>query len=210
MPQQIINETFMQSCLHAIKTSFNHVLVGVLAILPVYIVAQIFFWLVDFVLQTVFNVRGWIGHYWLTTVVFFVIYALLAYIGNEIARHRRSLIISLFDLLIDRVPFLRGVYRVSKKVIEMFRGQGDSSLREVVYVEYPKDGVWVPAYVTNREGNRYVLYIPTSPNPTNGFTVIVDESKVVKSELNFEEVTSFVVSVGSDFPKAHETMALPR
>jgi uncharacterized membrane protein len=192
------------------KTSFNHVLVGILAVLPVYIVVQIFVWLVDFVLQSVFDIRGWIGHYWLTTVVFVAIYALLAYIGNEIARHRQSLVISLFDLLIDRVPFLRGVYRVSKKVIEMLRGQGDNHISEVVYVEYPKDGVWVPAYVTNRIGNRYVLYIPTSPNPTNGFTVIVDEWKVVKSELNFEEVTSFVVSVGSDFPKAHESLALPR
>lgn len=210
MSQQSIKETLFHQCPHAMKASFNHVLIGILAVLPVYIVVQIFVWLVDFVLQAVFDIRGWIGHYWLTTVVFVAIYALLAYIGNEIARHRQSLIISLFDLLIDRVPLLRGVYRVSKKVIEMFRGQGDSRIREVVYVEYPKDGVWVPAYVTNREGNRYVLYIPTSPNPTNGFTVIVDEAKVVKSELNFEEVTRFVVSVGSDFPKAHESRAWPR
>ncbi len=210
MSEQSIKERFIHPYLHSMKTSFNHVLVGILAVLPVYIVVQIFVWLVDFVLQAVFDIRGWIGHYWLTTVVFVAIYALLAYIGNEIARHRQSLVISLFDLLIDRVPFLRGVYRVSKKVIEMLRGQGDNHISEVVYVEYPKDGVWVPAYVTNRIGNRYVLYIPTSPNPTNGFTVIVDESKVVKSELNFEEVTSFVVSVGSDFPKAHESLALPR
>ncbi|MBS3965248.1 MAG: DUF502 domain-containing protein [Methylomonas sp.] len=200
----------MPTFLQTVKTSFNHVLVGILAVLPVYIVVQIFVWLVDFVLQTVFDIRGWVGHYWLTTVVFVTIYAFLAYIGYELSKHRQSLVISLFDLLIERVPFLRGVYRVCKKVIEMFRGQGDSKIREVVYVEYPKDGVWVPAYVTNREGERYVLYIPTSPNPTNGFTVIVHESKVVKSELNFEDVTHFVVSVGSDFPKAHEAMALPR
>ncbi len=200
----------MPRLLHTIKTSFNHVLVGILAILPVYIVVQIFAWLVDFVLQTVFDIKDWVGHNWLTTVVFVAIYAFLAYIGNEIARHRRSLVISLFDLLIERVPFLSGVYRVIKKVIDMFRGQGDSKIREVVYVEYPKDGLWVPAYVTNREVDRYVLYIPTSPNPTNGFTVIVHESKVVKSELNFEDVTSFVVSVGSDFPKAHESWVLPR
>jgi uncharacterized membrane protein len=108
------------------------------------------------------------------------------------------------------VPFLSSIYRVSKKVINMFRGQGEKSMREVVYVEYPKDGVWVPAYVTNREDDRYVLYIPTSPNPTNGFTVIVHESKVVKSELDFEEVTSFIISVGSDFSKSHEVRKLSR
>jgi uncharacterized membrane protein len=200
----------MPTFLHSVKTSLNHFLVGVLAILPVYIVVQIFIWLVDFVLQTVFDIKGWVGHYWTTAAVFVAIYALLAYIGYEFSKHRQSLVISLFDLLIARVPFLSGVYRVSKKVIEMFRGQGEGRAREVVYVEYPKDGVWVPAYVTNREGDRYVLYIPTSPNPTNGFTVIVHESKVVKSKLDFEDVTSFVVSVGSDFPKSHESLGLPR
>lgn len=200
----------MPTLLHSVKNSLNHFLVGVLAILPVYIVVQIFIWLVDFVLQAVFDIKGWVGHYWTTAAVFVAIYALLAYIGYELSKHRQSLVISLFDLLIARVPFLSGVYRVSKKVIEMFRGQGEGRAREVVYVEYPKDGVWVPAYVTNRQGDRYVLYVPTSPNPTNGFTVIVHESKVVHSELDFEDVTSFVVSVGADFPKSHESLGLPR
>lgn len=192
------------------KSSLNHFLVGAFAILPIYIVMQIFIWLVTFVLQSVFDIREWVGHYWITAAVFIVIYVLLAYIGYELSKRKRSLIISLFDLLIERVPFLSSIYRVSKKVIDMFGGQGEKSMREVVYVEYPKDGVWVPAYVTNRQGDRYVLYIPTSPNPTNGFTVIVHESKVVKSELDFEEVTSFIVSVGSDFSKSHEVFKLSR
>jgi uncharacterized membrane protein len=200
----------MSAFLHSVKTSLNHFLVGVFAILPVYIVVQIFIWLANFVLQTVFDIKEWVGHYWTAAAVFIAIYGLLAYIGHELSKRRQSIIISLFDLLIERVPFLSGVYRVSKKVIEMFRGQGQKGIREVVYVEYPKDGVWVPAYVTNREGERYVLYIPTSPNPTNGFTVIVHESKVVKSDLDFDEVTSFVISVGADFPKSHETTTLPR
>jgi uncharacterized membrane protein len=193
-----------------LRTTFNHFLFGVLAIIPLYIVVQIFVWLANFVLGTVFNVQQRLGHYWITIGVFLAVYALMAYIGYEIAKHRRSLILSVFDLIIARVPFFNTVYRVTKKVIDMFRGQGDQPAREVVYVEYPKDGVWVPAYVTNREGDRYVLYIPTSPNPTNGFTVIVHQSKVVKSELDLEDVTSFVISVGSDYPKSHEATGLPR
>lgn len=200
----------MSELLKSVKISFNQFLVGAFAVLPIYIVVQVFVWLATFVLQSVFDVREWMGHYWITAAVFIAVYALLAYIGRELGKHRQSLIISLFDLLIERVPFLSGLYRVSKKVIDMFRGQGVNRVREVVYVEYPKDGVWVPAYVTNREGDRYVLYIPTSPNPTNGFTVIIHESKVVKSELNFEEVTSFMISVGSDFPKSYEARNLPQ
>lgn len=200
----------MSTFMAGLKTVFNKFLIGTLAILPIYIVMQILFWLTNFTLHTVFNIKEWVGHYWIVATVLLGVFALLAYIGHEITKLRQSIIIRMFDLVIGRLPFLSSVYRVTKKVIDMFRGQGDQRAREVVYVEYPKDGVWVPAYVTNREGDRYVLYIPTSPNPTNGFTVILHESKVVKSALNFEEVTSFVISVGADFPKAHEAMELPR
>jgi uncharacterized membrane protein len=54
-----------------------------------------------------------------------------------------------------------------------------------------------------------VLFIPTSPNPTSGFTVIVDKSKLVKSDMDIEEATSFIVSVGVDYIKASEANKLP-
>jgi uncharacterized membrane protein len=192
-----------------LKASLNYFLLGILAILPLVIVMQITIWLANFLLNTMFDVKGWVGQYWITALVFLAVYALLVYIGYELSKHQRSLIVSVFDLIIDRLPFLNTVYRVSKKVVDMFRGRGEGRLREVVYVEYPKDGVWVPAYVTNKQGDRYVLFIPTSPNPTSGFTVIVHESKVVKSLLNFEEVTSFIASVGSDYAKSEEASRLP-
>ena len=63
----------------------------------------------------------------------------------------------------------------------------------------------MPAYVTNKINDWYVLYIPTSPNPTSGFTVIVHHSKVKHSQMGMEEVSSFVISVGVDFSKPDET-----
>lgn len=201
----------MHNPISFIKSSLNYFLLGILAILPLVVVTQIFIWLAQFVLATVFDVKTLVGgHYWITAVVFMAVYGLLVYFGYEITKHKQSLILSVFDLVIDRLPFLNTVYRVTKKVVDMFQGRGEKRLREVVFVEYPKDGLWVPAYVTNHEGDRYVLFIPTSPNPTSGFTVITHASKVVKSELNFQDVTSFIISVGADFPKSHEAANLPR
>ena len=80
----------------------------------------------------------------------------------------------------------------------------------MVYIEYPKEGLWVPGYVTNKEGDMYVLYVPTSPNPTSGFTVIVHESKIVKSNMSLEDVTSFIVSVGVDFHKGEDVAKLSK
>ena len=136
-------------------------------------------------------------------------YFSLIWIGSTIAEKGRSWVIHLFDLIISKIPFISTVYRVIKKVINMFASHEQTIAKEVVYVEYPKDGIWVPAYVTNRYENKYVLFIPTSPNPTSGFTIIVDKSKLIKSAMDIEEATSFIVSVGVDFNKSAETLNLP-
>lgn len=94
-------------------------------------------------------------------------------------------------------------------MISLFTSDDSSIAKEVVYVEYPKDGVWVPAYVTNRYENKVVLFIPTSPNPTSGFTVIVDKSKIMESSMDIEDATSFIVSIGVDYDKAKEMLKLP-
>src|SRR5690606_6008987 len=102
------------------------------------------------------------------------------------------------------------IYRVTKKILNLFRGDEKEKLRDVVYIEYPKDGVWVPAYITNRVDQHLVLYVPTSPNPTSGFTVIVHESRVRASEMSIEEASSFVISLGVDFPRPNEATQLER
>jgi uncharacterized membrane protein len=192
-----------------VKSTLNHFLIGVLAVLPIFIVVQIVVFLANLVLETVFDVRGYVGNYGITFLVFASVFAFLVYIGRTINRRRHSLVITLIDLSVEKVPLLNTVYRITKKVVDMFRTKPGENHREIVYIEYPKDGVWLPAYVTNREGDRYVLYVPTSPNPTNGFTVIVHESKVVKSKLSIADVTSFIISAGADFPKAEEALTLP-
>lgn len=192
-----------------IKVALNNFLIGTLAVLPIIVVAQIVIFLANLILSTVFGVQEAVGHYGVTFLAFASVFGLLTYIGHTVNKRRHSLVVSLVDLTIERVPFLNTVYRVTKKIVDMFRSTPDELKREVVYVEYPRKGMWLPAYVTNREGDRYVLYVPTSPNPTNGFTVIVHESNVVKSNLDISEVTSFVMSVGSDFPKSQEALGLP-
>ncbi|MDV3243017.1 MAG: DUF502 domain-containing protein, partial [Methylocaldum sp.] len=110
--------------------------------------------------------------------------------------------------LLNRIPLLGTIYRVTKKILNLFRGDEKEKLRDVVYIEYPKEGIWVPAYVTNRVDDYLVLYVPTSPNPTSGFTVIVHESKVRVSEMSIEEASSFVISLGVDIPRPNEASRL--
>jgi uncharacterized membrane protein len=184
-------------------------LIGVLAILPIVIVVQVVLWIKALLEDAFFSVYGRLDSYLFTFMLFAAIVFALSYIGYTLVKSRRSIIISGVDLLMAKIPFLNTIYRVSKKVIAMFSSSEPNGKKEVVYIEYPKEGIWVPAYVTNKYDDWYVLFVPTSPNPTSGFTVMVHQSKVIKSDLNIEEVTSFIVSVGADFPRSEEVTKLP-
>ncbi len=193
-----------------LKRYSEYFLLGVLAVLPIAIVIQIVVWLKNIATAIFFNIYGYSDSYLATFILFFVIIVFLCYIGYSIVKRRRSIIITAFDLFIGKIPLLNTIYRVSKKIMNMFSSDGESGKKEVVYIEYPNDGLWVPAYVTNKEKDWYILYVPTSPNPTSGFTIIVNESRVVKSQLSIEEASSFIVSVGVDYSRPEEATKLPR
>ncbi len=191
-----------------VKKLLNYFLIGIFAVIPIVIVLQIMIFVKDRVSDLFQLVYGYADSYLYTSLVFAVSFIILAYIGHKLVQEGRSWVIAAFDHIIDRIPFLNTVYRVLKKVINMFSSHDKTIAKEVVYIEYPKEGLWVPAYVTNRMGDKYVLYVPTSPNPTSGFTVIADKSKIVKSAMNIEEASSFVISVGVDYSKASEMSQL--
>ncbi len=185
------------------KKIFNNFLIGILAFIPIYVIGQIVFFMNDRFTDLIKFVYGYYDNYWMTGLTFVVSFSLFSYVGHRVSIGRSSLI-STIDKIIERIPFLNTVYRVTKKVVNMFSGHEQKEDREVVYIEYPKEGLWVPAYVTNKKDDMYVLFVPTSPNPTSGFTVIVHETKVFKSEMDIEEATSFIISVGVDYDHMDE------
>lgn len=182
-----------------LKRIANYFLIGVLAFIPVVVILQIVLFMKDLISNSFQLVYGYWDNYLITLIIFTLSFSLFIYVGYGLNRMGGTWIIALIDATVNRIPVLNTVYRVTKKVVNLFSGHEQKEAREVVFTEYPKEDVWVPAYVTNKEKDMYILFIPTSPNPTSGFTVIVHESKVVKSKMSIEEATSFIVSVGVDF-----------
>jgi uncharacterized membrane protein len=191
------------------KKQLNYFLIGILAVIPIVIILQIMIFVKDRISDLFQLVYIYADNYLYTMLVFAISFLMLVYIGRKLVREGRSWVIAAFDHVIERIPLMNTIYRVLKKVINMFSSHDQSIAKEVVYVEYPKDGMWMTAYVTNRYDDKYVLFIPTSPNPTSGYTVIVDKSKVIKSTMNIEEASSFIISVGVDYGKASEMTQLP-
>lgn len=189
------------------KRLSEYFLIGTLGVLPLLLIVQI-------VISIEGLLRDFAASFWgrysnpLTPAFLFLLSILmLVYVGFLIKKDKAYLLY-FFENLINRIPLLGTIYRVTKKILALFRGDEESRLREVVYVEYPKEGLWVPAYITNRLGDLVIVYVPTSPNPTSGFTIIVHESKLVHSTMSIEEASSFVISLGVDVPRPEEARLL--
>lgn len=186
---------------------FEYFLIGVLGLLPIILLVQIVIYLEEFMKGFVLSISGRYENKIIPIVLFLISVSVFTYAGYLLKQDKAYVLYTL-ERFIDRIPLLGTIYRVSKKILSMFQGDGEGRVREVVYVEYPKEGLWVPAYLTNRVEDMAVLYVPTSPNPTSGFTIIVHESKMVRSHMSIEEASSFVISLGVDLPRPSETLEL--
>ena len=202
-----MNEKQKEKIKHTVKTVVNYLLIGVIGFIPIALIFQIIVYVERFLRNFVLLVHGKYDNPLVTMTLFIAAIALLAYFG-KLLKTDKAHVLYYFENLLHRIPIIGSIYRVTRKLLRLFLASEESTIQNVVYVEYPKEGMWVPAYVTNRVEDCYILYIPTSPNPTSGFTVMVDKSKVIESNMNVEEVSSFVMSVGVDFAKPEDVKIL--
>lgn len=187
-----------------IKSSLKYFIVGILALIPVVIVMQVLVFLETILRDFFIYIYGYSNNVFITVLAFTLSFVAIAYTGYRVTVSEKMWVLHQVELLINRIPMIRTLYRVTKKLVNLLGSQEKSAAKEIVFIEYPKDGLWVPGYVTNNVGEMLVVYVPTSPNPTSGFTVVVHQSKVVKSSMDIEAVTSFIVSVGVDLHQREE------
>jgi uncharacterized membrane protein len=192
-----------------LQTLFEYFLIGVLGLLPIVIILQIVVYVEGLLQDTVLSIYGRYESILIPVALFLGAVGLLIYIGY-LLRQDKAYVLYFLEKIINRIPVLGSIYRVSQKLLRLFHDDGGNKITEVVLIEYPRSELWVPAYVTNRVEDMLVVYVPTSPNPTSGFTIMVHESKVVHCRMTIEEVSSFVISLGADLPHAGAVIKLLR
>ncbi len=190
------------------KQFFRYIFIGALALIPLFIVIQLVFWvnalsvdLFDFVSSYTQSSMYTVGIFVFTIIV-------LAFIGSSIEKAGKSYVVSLIDKLLAKVPAIGNIYGIVKKITALFTPNNKDNKKEVVLVEYPKDNCWVPAYVLNKHEEVLVLFVPTSPNPTSGYTLIMEEHRVKKTTLTVAQASQFIISMGADFVKKEEISKL--
>ena len=190
------------------KQFLRYIFVGALSLFPLVLVLVVVNFLKELGISAYFSLHHYTDSIGVTFGLMAAVIILFAFLGYSIEKYGKSFVISIIDRVFAYIPAIRTVYSVSKKLANMLSGRDESGKKEVVLVEYPKEDVWVPAYVLNRYEGVCVLFVPTSPNPTSGYTVMVKESLVIKTTLSLEEASSFIISMGADFAKKEEITRL--
>ena len=118
-------------------------------------------------------------------------------------------ILKLIDDLFKRIPFLRTVYSAILQMTETFSNK-DQDKKSVVLIEYPRKGVWAVGFATKENTGEMAqktnqklvnVFVPTTPNPTSGFLLMVPKEDLIYLDMNFEEASKFIVSAGTSRPK---------
>lgn len=191
-----------------IRFLLRYIFVGALSLFPLILVIVVVNYLKNLGVSAYSSLHDYTNSFGVTLALMAGVIGVFAILGYSIEKYGRSIFVSMIDSTFEKIPAIRSVYSVSKKLAAMLSGGEDGTKKEVVLVEYPKEGLWVPAYLLNRYENICVLFIPTSPNPTSGYTVLVDEAKIKKTTLTLQEASSFIISMGADFPQKESVSAL--
>lgn len=114
-------------------------------------------------------------------------------------------LVQTWERLLARIPLVRSIYSGAKQIVEtVFSGSG-RSFREVVMIEYPRPGTWTLAFVTGdgmRAAREHIgddvinVFVPTTPNPTSGFFLMVRRSDVVPLKIPVEDGLKAIISAG--------------
>jgi uncharacterized membrane protein len=121
-------------------------------------------------------------------------------------------LVSFFESLLGRIPFVRTVYGAVKQIAEVLFSDSSSSFKKVLLVEYPRPGLYSLAFQTSDDprevqaltGETIVtVFLPTTPNPTSGFMLFVPRSQVTELDMSVEEALKMVISLGVVVPQWH-------
>ncbi len=109
------------------------------------------------------------------------------------------------ERVVNRVPLVRSIYSVLKQVFETFASNDASSFKEAVLLQFPRDGTWTIAFITNQrpggEIGKHIpdavaVFVPNAPNPATGFLIYVSPDQITRLDMPVEKAAKLVFSVG--------------
>jgi uncharacterized membrane protein len=190
-------------------------LAGLLVVVPVAITVWVLQWIIGILDQTLLILPGhWhpdrlLGFHMPGFGVLLTL-AILLVIGATASNFLGRRLMKLGDSVVSRIPVVRSIYSSVKQVSDTLFSESGNAFRTAVLVQWPRPDVWTIGFVTGQPGGDVVnhlpgdylsVYVPTTPNPTGGYFVMLRRSDCIELKMSVDEALKYVVSMGVVFPK---------
>ncbi len=121
-------------------------------------------------------------------------------------------LIVFWEGVLSRIPVVKSIYYSVKQVSDTLFSSSGEAFRKALLVEYPRKGCWTIAFLTGQpggdvvnhlEGDYVSIYVPTTPNPTSGFFLMMPRSDVIELDVTVDEALKYIISMGVVSPPNH-------
>ena len=195
---------------------------GLAIVLPAVVSVAVLVWLFNgvakitdlllfFLPRSLTHERGGAGPmywYWSLAALTLAI-ALVVVVGRLTRVYVGKKMIQLVDLALLRIPLLNKIYGTLKQANEAFTSSNKSSFKQVVLIQYPRPGTWSLGFLTGEKHPEVQtkihekvvsVFVPTTPNPTSGFLLLVPESEITRLEMSVADGIKYIISLGAITP----------
>lgn len=126
--------------------------------------------------------------------------------GHVISNVLGKQIYNWFEKVLFRIPIINTLYRTIKQITSNLSGPDRQAFKKVVFIEYPRKGIWTLSMVTGESTNKqgelfYHIFVPTTPNPTSGYLLYVPQSETRPTDMSIEEGMKIIISGGMLAPR---------
>ncbi len=138
-------------------------------------------------------------------------FAILLTVGAVASNFFGKKLVVWWDSLLNRIPVVRSIYSSVKQVSDTLFSDSGNAFRKAVLIQWPRESVWTIAFVTGTPGGDVVnhlqgdyvsVYVPTTPNPTGGYFVMLKKTDCIELNMSVDEALKYIVSMGVVAPGA--------
>ena len=198
---KILAEKFLHFMCLSPRCLLAYFVHGLIIVIPLAVTLWVIIWLFNLVDGMLSPIYTWafgrpMPGLGFVTIVLLVI--VIGFFGLKLG-HRKAF--GLIESRVMKFPLVGAIYGGTRQMLTSFTTTTNSRFLEVVFMEFPRKGIYTVGLVTseikNREGKKILnVYIPTAPNPTSGFLQIVPESDVIKTSMSVSDAMKLVISGG--------------
>jgi uncharacterized membrane protein len=199
--------------MHALR---KWLLSGLLVIVPLFITLAVLKWIIDTLDQTLWVLPAswqlWLAEHGIRGLGVLLTLAILLVVGAVASNFVGKRLLGWGDAVVRRIPVVRSIYSSVKQVSDTLFSENGNAFRTAVLVQWPRENVWTIAFVTGTPGGEVIqhlageeylsVYVPTTPNPTGGYFVMLKRSDCIELRMSVDEALKYIVSMGVVAPGA--------